>query len=38
MSWLHILVKEGGSAFIVILKAFLKGSLFFFSLLSGSTY
>ena len=38
MSWLHILVKGGGSAFIVILKAFLKGSLFFFSLWSGSTY
>ena len=38
MSWLHILVKDGGSAFIVILNAFLKGSLFFFSLWSGSTY
>ena len=30
MSWLHILVKDGGSAFIVILKAFLEDDLFFF--------
>ena len=37
MSRLHILVKDGGSAFIVILKAFLEGNLFFFSLWSGST-
>ena len=38
MSWLHNLVNDRGSAaFIVILKAFLKGSLFFFSLWSGST-
>ena len=37
MSWLHILVKDGGSAFIVILKAFLEGNLFFLSLWSGST-
>ena len=37
MSWLHILVKDGGSAFIVILKAFLDGNLFFLSLWSGST-
>ena len=36
MSWLHILVKDGGSAF-VILKAFLEGNLFFLSLWSGST-
>ena len=37
MSWLHILVKDGGSAFIVIFKAFLEGNLFFLSLWSGST-
>ena len=38
ISWLDILVKDSGSAFIVILKAFLKGSLFFFSSWSGGTY
>ena len=37
MSWLHIFVKDRGSSFIVILKTFLKGKLFFFSLWSGST-
>ena len=37
MSWLHILVKDRGSSFIVILKTFLEGKLFFFSLWSGST-
>jgi len=31
MSSLHILVKDRGSAFIVILKTFLEGKLFFFS-------
>ena len=37
MSWLHILVKDLGSSFIVILKTFLEGKLFFFSLWSGRT-
>ena len=37
MSWLHILVKDRGSTFIVILKTFLQGKLFPFSLCSGST-
>ena len=37
MSWLHILVKDRGSTFIVILKTFLQGKLFCFSLWSGST-
>ena len=37
MSWLHILVKDRGSTFIVILKTFLEGKLFCFSLWSGST-
>ena len=37
MSWLHILVKDRGSTFIVILKTFLQGKLFLFSLWSGST-
>ena len=36
MSWLHILVKDRGSTFIVILKTFMQGKLFCFSLLSGS--
>ena len=31
MSWLHILVKDRGSTFIVILKTFLQGKLFCFS-------
>ena len=30
MSWLHILVKDRGSTFIVILKTFLEGKLFCF--------
>ena len=37
MSWLHILVKDRGSTFIVILKTFLQGKLFCFSLWPGST-
>ena len=37
MSWLHILVKDRGSTFIVILKTFLQGKLFCFSLWRGST-
>ena len=37
MSWLHILVKDRGSTFIVILKTFLEGKLFCFSSWSGST-
>ena len=37
MSWLHILVKDRGSTFIVILKTFFQGKLFCFSLWSGST-
>ena len=37
MSWLHILVKDRGSTFIVILKTFLQGKLFPFSFCSGST-
>ena len=36
MRWLHILVKDRGSIFIVILKTFLQGKLFWFSLWSGS--
>ena len=31
MSWLHILFKDRGSTFIVILKTFLEGKLFCFS-------
>ena len=30
VSWLHILVKDRGSTFIVILKTFLEGKLFCF--------
>ena len=37
VSWLHILVKDRGSTFIVILKTFLEGKLFCFSSWSGST-
>ena len=37
MNWLHILVKDRGSTFIVILKTFLEGKLILFSLWSGST-
>ena len=37
MSWLHILVKDRGSSFIVILKTFLQGKFFCFSLWPGST-
>ena len=37
MSWLHILVKDRGSTFIVILKTFLQGKFFCFSLWRGST-
>ena len=32
MRWLHILFKDRGSTFIVILNTFLEGKLFFFSL------
>ena len=32
MSWLHILVKDRGSTFIIILKTFLQGKLFRLSL------
>ena len=32
MSWLHILVKDRGSTFIVMLKTFLQGKLFRFSM------
>ena len=35
MSWLHILVKDCGSTFIVILKTFLQGKLFCFPFLYG---
>ena len=37
MSWLHILVKDRGSTFIVILKTFLVRNLFCFSSWSGGT-
>ena len=30
MRWLHILFKDRGSTFIVILNTFLEGKLFFF--------
>ena len=37
MRWLHILFKDRGSTFIVILNTFLEGKLFFFSLWRGRT-
>ena len=35
MSWLHILVKDRGSTFIVILNTFLEGKLFCFFFMVG---